>query len=119
MDEQNVEAKLDGGPEHRNIAVAEVGLSILLARLRRSFEFGRVGLPNIGSIPVAAYSGFSGACCCSVGIPGESSAWVWTFRVWPVCRCGGASRKVLVGVKSYDVRRSGGAGDRFDVERVA
>jgi len=92
MDEQNVEAKLDDGPERRYIAVAEVGLSILLARVRRSVEFGRIGLPNIGPISIAAYSGFSGDCCWSVGIPGESSAWLWPFRLWPVCLYGSVSR---------------------------
>lgn len=60
----------------------------MLARVRRSVEFGRIGLPNIGPISIAAYRGFSGDCCWSVGIPGESSPWPWAFRIWPVCRYG-------------------------------
>ena len=43
MDEQNVEAKLDDDSRCGCIAVAEAGLSILLARLRWSFEFGWIG----------------------------------------------------------------------------
>jgi hypothetical protein len=89
MDEQNVEAKLDGDSRCRCIAIAEVGLSILLARLRRSVEFGWIGILNLGPVPVAGYGGFSGDCCWSVGIPGESSAWLWAFRAWFVC-CGGS-----------------------------
>ena len=63
MDEQNVEAKLDDDSRCGCIAVAEAGLSILLARLRWSFEFGWIGIPNIGPVPVAGYSGLSGNCC--------------------------------------------------------
>src|SRR5947207_2392754 len=59
MDEQNVEAKLDDDSRCGCIAVAEAGLSILLARLRWSFEFGWIGIPNIGPVPVAGYSGLS------------------------------------------------------------
>ena len=43
MDEQNLEAKLDDDSRCGCIAVAEAGLSILLARLRWSFEFGWIG----------------------------------------------------------------------------
>ncbi len=119
MDEQNVEAKLDDDSRCGCIAVAEAGLSILLARLRWSFEFGWIGIPNIGPVPVAGYSGLSGNCCWSIGVPGESSAWLWAFRAWSVCRCGSIGWQVLVGVKSRDVRGSSGVGNRFAVERVA
>jgi hypothetical protein len=119
MDEQNVETELGHDSWCGSIAVAEAGLPILLACLRRSFEFGWVGIPNICPVSIASHSGLSGNCCWGIGVPGESAARLWAFRAWSVCRSGSLGRQVLVGVKSHDVRGSGGVGSRFGVECMA
>lgn len=88
MDEQNVEAKLGDDSRCGCIAIAKAGLSIVLAYLRRSFEFDWIGISNLGPVLIAGYSGFSGGCCWSVGAPGESSARLPAFFAWSVCRSG-------------------------------
>jgi len=92
MDEQHVEAKLDDDSECRYIPVAEVGLSIVLARVHRSVDFRWIGTLSIVSLPVSGYGGLSGGRCWSVGTSGESSARLWAFRAWSVCRCGSLGR---------------------------
>lgn len=118
MHEQDVEAKLDGDSGCGRFPFAEAGLPLLLARLRRLVEFGRVGIPNFRRVSVTDYGSVSGACRWSVGIPGPSAARIRTFRARSVCGCRGAGQQVLVGIKSCDVRGNRIIGSRLDVECV-
>lgn len=102
--------------------------------MSRTWKQSLISVPGIGAslLPKLAcpfcwpayaglfgYSGLSGDCCWSAGVPGESSARLRAFRTWSVWRRRSLGRQVLVGVKSHDVRVSGGAGAGFGVECMA
>jgi len=117
--EPHMEKEPVGGSGHWSIAASQVGLPVVLASIRRVAEFSGARIPNLSQIPVTRHSCIPFACGGSLGISGKASALLRTFAArYRVC-CGGADRKICVGIEAHDLCVSRAVGDRIGVERLA
>src|SRR5439155_18098784 len=117
--ERHLETKPADDSGHWSGAASQIGMSTVLASIRRSAEFSRHGILNLVKVPLAGYFCFPCACGRSIATQSKESAWLWALFPRRCVCCRRGDWKVCMGVESHHLCGSGAVGDCVCLECVA